>query len=892
MVRFLIGCLGVIALVAPVPARSAAPGDASAALTEFPNGLRLLVLEQPLEAVARIDVYVSLPGAAQKRGLAHLVEHLMFCSSAGAPNGSLVDSLSLNAGDFGGDTTLAMVHLWSYCLPTRVPQALAIEAERLGRLRPTTEDLEHERLRILGEYELSREFDVDKQIIARVSALAYGAEENAGDPLLGSPEDIAAITMGDVEAFLAEALAPERTVVLVSGPVVRDEVVAAATDCLGTLPGVGPTPLRALPSPLPPGPCWTMKADRVGDVLSVGFRLPCETSSDLALAVLARSIMDRENGNPVLQFYGNEAFLTLNIAYRHRAMGTDAACAEAALESFWDETLRVIRNVGDPWSFERNRAANVKDLRAQAAVPRQREEWRAQRLAAGAALPEVEELAAIIDTLSQARAAEFFTRQFVSDRAYAGMVLGCDLDREWTWRDRTQLRLNPYLEFRRSHDELDAARIALVLAAAKGLPLGKSATVTLPSGVPVRVVTIPGAERVCLGGVRVLPDLFEGRESRASARLFFYETVANAAYSMADEALAPASFEPQMGTLLSVLPYSMSVTAEGDAEETCAVAAAMNKRLQADGMNHYVFTKIVATAPDWLEEVSKHPAWRATGWRLGRIAGTEHPLARWLRPDLDSITSWKRPWAEDLHRRICAVDGLTLLAVGDLTAEDVERCFGPTLGRFRRSLSGAATGVRAAAPGVSGRIIHDDSGEVANVSVTFSGGGPDARADLTPLDLEVIGGVVADRLRIAATEAGLDSLDIFAGFWPVGPQVLPEIDVATSTGQAGRVLDLVLAECAALQQRPVTADEEARVRLLQLGALIGVLGDAEQARDYLVACGRYGAVPVDPLVELCTQRTALLAARAPRLFSAESAAWTVVADSTRVAELATRARGE
>jgi predicted Zn-dependent peptidase len=848
------------------------------------------VLEQPLEAVARIDVYVSLPGAAQKRGLAHLVEHLMFCSSAGAPNGSLVDSLSLNAGDFGGYTTLALVHLWSYCLPTRVPRALAIEAERLGRLRPSTEDLEYERLRILGEYQLSRELDVDKHIIARVSALAYGAGASAGDPLLGSPEDIAAITMGDVEAFLAEALAPERTVVLVSGPVVRDEVVAAATVCLGALPPVVATPLRTLPPPLPPGPCWTMKADRVGDVLSVGFRLPCETSSDLALAVLARSIMERENGNPLLQFYGDEAFLTLNVAYRHRAAGSDAACAEAALQSFWDETLRVIRNVGDPWSFERNRAANVKDLRAQAAVPRQREEWRAQRLAAGAALPGIEELAAIIDTLSQARAAEFFTRQFVSDRAYSGMVLGCDLDREWTWRDRTQLRLNPYTEFRRSHDEMDAARIAPVLATARGLPLGKSATVTLPSGVPVRVITMPGAERVCLGGVRVLPDLFAGRESRASARFFFYETVANAAYSMADVAIAPTSYSPEMGTRLSVLPYSMSVTAEGDADETCAVAAAMNKRLQADGMNHYVFTKVVASAPGWLEEVSKHPAWRATGWRFGRLAGPEHPLARWLRPDLESITSWKRPWAEDLHRRICAVDGFTLVAVGDLSVADVERCFGPTLGRFRRSLPGAATGVPAAAPGVSGRIIHDESGDVANLSVTFSGGGPGAMADLTYLDLEVIGGVVADRLRIAAAEAGLDSLDIFAGFWPAGPQVLPEIDVATSTGQAGRVLDLVLAECAALQLRPVTADEEARVRLLRLGALIGVLGDPGTARDYLVACGLFGTVPADPLAEMCTQRTDLLAARAPRLFAADAAAWTVVADSTRVADLAPRTR--
>lgn len=257
-------------------AAAGAAETATTSLTTFPNGLRLLVLPRPESATAKVDVYVSLRGAARKPGLAHVVEHLMFCSSAGAPDGSLVDSLAMNVGDFGANTTLARIHLWSGCIPSRLPQALALEADRFARLRPTGDDLETQRRRVLGEFNLHEELYITDALDRRVAAMAYGAGDSTGDPVLGNAGDIDAVTANDVAAFIAESFRPEHTVVMVSGPVTEADVAAIVATGLGALPR---TPGAVEPRPLP----------RPRPRLPAGPRRPTRTSTSSPSASACRA---------------------------------------------------------------------------------------------------------------------------------------------------------------------------------------------------------------------------------------------------------------------------------------------------------------------------------------------------------------------------------------------------------------------------------------------------------------------------------------------------------------------------------------------------------------------------------------------------------------------------
>ncbi len=873
--------LGALWLAA---AAAGAAETATTSLTTFPNGLRLLVLPQPESATAQVDVYVSLRGAARKPGLAHVVEHLMFCSSAGAPDGSLVDSLSMNVGDFGADTSLERIHLWSGCIPSRLPQALALEADRFARLQPTGDDLETQRRRVLGEFNLYEEFAITDALGRRVAALAYGAGDSTGDPLLGYPGDIDAVTGDDVAAFIAESFRPEHTVVMVSGPVTEAEVAAIVATGLGALPGTpGAMEPRPMPPPPVPGPCWTTKTDQADDFLAIGFRLPCETTEDVAMAHLARTIMERENARPLLQFYGNEALLTCTVQYVGIKDRREAEAAKSALGMYWESGRRMVRNVEDSWSFERSRKANVEDLRELAAKPRKRAEWRAQRLAADAELPDADTLAAVVDTIAHARVASYFTRYFTPERGYAAFALGHSKPREYDWRDVLRLRVNPYLEFRRTRDRLTADLIAPVLAAARAVPLGRSAALTLPNGIPVRVVTLPGAEEFSLGGVRSFPCLFQGREARHAGRIHHYEHAVNWAYKPIDAAVAPVGDYLGMNTHLDVTPHSMTIAADGAADEACDVVAAMHKRMKRSGLNNYAFASIAETAVGWATEGSGMAPNRATAWRFGRILGPDHAMAHWSQPEAESIANWSLTLAEALSHKVCATDNLVLVAVGSLTLPEVERCLNGTFGRLMPPQREPGPSLPAPRPGTSGRVFHNPSAEVAEITVSYAGGGIGATNGLDCLDLETINEVLASRLRIAAAESGFDSLSIQVGMVPVGAQVMPEIDVVAPVRHTAGVLSLVLDQSAALRARPVDADEEARARLRMAGMLAARLGDPEWARDLLVNCGLFGAVPADPLGDVCTLRPALLAERAPRLFALDAAAWTVVADTTRTA---------
>ena len=102
-VLFLVVFLNIPVIAAEPDSTSASPDTTeSATLTEFDNGVRLLVLPRPDESLVQVDVYLSLRGAARNAGMAHMVEHLMFTSTENCPGGSVRDSLALLATYYQG----------------------------------------------------------------------------------------------------------------------------------------------------------------------------------------------------------------------------------------------------------------------------------------------------------------------------------------------------------------------------------------------------------------------------------------------------------------------------------------------------------------------------------------------------------------------------------------------------------------------------------------------------------------------------------------------------------------------------------------------------------------------------------------------------------------------
>ena len=284
-----------------------------AQLTEFSNGVQLLVLPQPNESLVQVDVFLSLRGAARNAGMAHLVEHLMFQSSENCPAGSLRDSLQLLTTYNQGFTSPRNIQTRSRCLPSLLPRLLVVEAERFGRLRPDEDGLELEKNRILGELDFRQETFVTQALDLRVIAMAYGSGKG-GDPLLGSAESIRGMEIAAVDSFLTRWVRPDKIVVLISGPLDPDLVVPLVDDTFGTIPNAGSVPPPD-PLPEPPGSRdFITRSGEENDLLAVGFRLPYGTPEDAAMVHLTETIMEREEGHPLLWIFDDEAMLIIHVA--------------------------------------------------------------------------------------------------------------------------------------------------------------------------------------------------------------------------------------------------------------------------------------------------------------------------------------------------------------------------------------------------------------------------------------------------------------------------------------------------------------------------------------------------------------------------------------------------
>lgn len=856
-------------------------------LTTFANGLKLLVLPRPGDAMVRVDVYIEPVRIEAPPGLAHLCEHLMFCSSTTAPRGSLADSLLLNGGTFNAGTTLEGIHLYGTCLPSRLPAALALEADRLGGLRPEPADLERERQRVLGEHDLRHEALPVDSLVLRVMAMAYADGRYAGDPLLGAPADIRAITMEDVGRFLSAALRPERTCVLVTGPVEPAEVAALAAEGLGRLPAAGALPGQA---PLPPGRSlnepWVQEAEIERDQLVVGFRLPCGTEQELALAHLAAVIMARESGDPALHFRGDEVLLTVHIEGDWTGDGPADEGAARAVAAFWDSTRRVLHNVADAWLFNRNRTAGLEEFRESMSDPRTRADWRAQRLASGRAMPEPEVLAAVIDTLGHGLVAGYFKANITREGAFAAMAVARAPDDQWLADLRRFLRLevNPYLDEGRAGSGLDAARIEPLLAAAAGLALPTVATSALPGGEPLHVVTMPGEVVLVAAARTFVPDLGGGDNRSRSSRLALLDWLACCGYSSSGARLEPRGFELGSAAQVSLAPGSVNVVGGGVAGDVRTVAADICKRLHVWDLSPDALRAFQAALPPMGAKPPARPYAEAARACIARTHGPQSALAWWSTPDLDEIRDWSVGQAERQLAAMLKGDGYRIVVVGATGDGDVAAALREPVSRLRRG--DGETEVVALPPAVgtgSGCVVHDALPDVA--TILFLGGGyePEATAGLGATDLDVLARIVTRRVEAAAASAGLDSLVVDVIPQAVGPLVLPWVRVGVPAHRVGAAVPFVRAQLEGLATRPIDRDEEAQARLLLLGPLVELLGDAGGMMSHVLATAARGPVPARPLDDLCRLRTDLLARCAGDVFAPGRGAFAVIGDTTTVA---------
>jgi zinc protease len=229
-------------------------------LTQFTlsNGHRILVEQRPSDfvgirtfvnsgAIAENPVKPSplYPHTGLPSGLAHLDEHAHFLTTRNFPQkNSLTAAMNQLGACWNASTSQESIQHELFFNREELPQALRLHAESVLRPIYNPRDLLQEKANVLNEAAL-QERSSDSKLSNQLSQLMF---DRSGSPqVLGTPQDIKAITPEQLQRFHNLAYAPTNLVTVISGNVKPEEVLTVlAPEFGGNPPRYAPLGVQAL----------------------------------------------------------------------------------------------------------------------------------------------------------------------------------------------------------------------------------------------------------------------------------------------------------------------------------------------------------------------------------------------------------------------------------------------------------------------------------------------------------------------------------------------------------------------------------------------------------------------------------------------------------------------
>jgi len=297
--------LALVACAAPkndaAPAKPA-PVVSIEGVTEYrlPNGLKVLAIPDP--SVDTITVHiVYLVGSRHEdygeKGMAHLLEHMLFKGSSGFPD--IKGELTRRGARWNGTTSNDRTTYFETLSATddNLDWALAMEADRMVHSRVSREDLDSEMTVVRNEFELG-ENNPGAVLFQRMQQLAF-VWHNYGNPIIGERADIEKVPIEKLQAFYRTWYQPDNAVLLIAGHFDEARALERVTQRFATIP----KPARTLPTFYTDEPTQdgerSVTLERVGDQQMVValYRAMAGSHPDYpALDVLVQVLGDTPTG--------------------------------------------------------------------------------------------------------------------------------------------------------------------------------------------------------------------------------------------------------------------------------------------------------------------------------------------------------------------------------------------------------------------------------------------------------------------------------------------------------------------------------------------------------------------------------------------------------------------
>ncbi|MEM0906283.1 MAG: pitrilysin family protein [Pseudomonadota bacterium] len=234
------------------------------------NGMEVVVIPDRRAPIVTHMVWYRVGSADEppgKSGIAHYLEHLMFKGTEENPGSTFTGAVSRVGGRDNAFTSSDYTAYFQQVSKEHLPAMMAFEADRMNNL-VLNEEVSAPELNVVLEERRSRVETRPASELGEAIDAALFVNHPYGDPIIGWPEEVAALTFQDALDFYEVHYRPENAVLVVAGDVTPEDIKTIAEQTYGKVPPGGGKIERTRP------PIQKLRADRVVTLTDQRVRQP------------------------------------------------------------------------------------------------------------------------------------------------------------------------------------------------------------------------------------------------------------------------------------------------------------------------------------------------------------------------------------------------------------------------------------------------------------------------------------------------------------------------------------------------------------------------------------------------------------------------------------------
>jgi len=196
----------------------------------LPNGLEVLVREEPAQKVVELQVWVGVGSRDEpkgKEGIAHLFEHMLFKGTKTRGVGEIASTVEAAGGDINAYTSMEHTVYHITIANEYAVTAMEVLADAIQHSTFDAEELEREKLVVIEE--IHRGKDNPSRLFSQELFKTAFNVHPYGRTVIGTPESVSSVKRRDMVNFHQAWYAPGNMKLLVVGGVSAPEIFESAT---------------------------------------------------------------------------------------------------------------------------------------------------------------------------------------------------------------------------------------------------------------------------------------------------------------------------------------------------------------------------------------------------------------------------------------------------------------------------------------------------------------------------------------------------------------------------------------------------------------------------------------------------------------------------------------